>query len=154
MLGKSAEQIQRLLDAGKISETDLPDLVLHGLDPKIVDYWKEHYKLPNRLRKEDKMDTTQNLIDKLTNAISFKFKDDGTRPNLTISRLRNGYYCSVVRFPKGAPANKSKVVICKAEADSLDAALKGVTMAFLVFADPQPDPIQELVKLAETPKKA
>lgn len=150
-LGKEAACIQRLLDEGRMSEEDLPALIREGLDAKVVDYWKEHYKIT---WKEEKMDTTQNLIDKLTNAISFKFKDDGTRPNLTISRLRNGYYCSVVRFPKGAPANKSKVVICKAEADSLDAALKGVTMAFLVFADPQPDPIQELVKLAETPKKA
>ena len=96
------------------------------------------------------MDTTQNLIDKLTNAISFKFKEDGTRPNLTISKLRKGYYCSVVRFPA---AKKGKVVVCNAEAATLDEALKGVTVAFLVFADHQPDPIQELVKLAETPKK-
>jgi hypothetical protein len=99
------------------------------------------------------MDTTQNLIDKLTTAISFKFKDDATSPNLTISKLRKGYYCSVVRYAKG-PQAKNKVIVCKAEGDSLDAALKGVTLAFLVFADPQPDPIQELVKLAETPKKA
>jgi hypothetical protein len=149
-LGKQAEAIQRLMNEGKLSEDDLPALIGEGLDSKIVDYWREHYKMT---WKEDKMDTTQNLIDKLTSAISYKFKDDGTRPNLTISRLRKGYYCSVVRFPKGAKDTKNKIVVCKAEADSLDAALKGVTMAFLVFADHQPDPIQELVVLAETPKK-
>lgn len=150
-LGKEAEKIQSLINEGKLSEEDLPALVREGLDPVTVNYWKEHYKMP---QKEDKMDTTQNLIDKLTSAISYKFKDDGTRPNLTISRLRKGYYCSVVRFPKGSKDTKNKVVVCKAEADSLDAALKGVTMAFLVFADHRPDPIQELVALAETPKKA
>lgn len=95
------------------------------------------------------MDTTQKLIDTLTSAISFKFKEDGTRPNLTISKLRKGYYCSVVRYPV---AKKGKVVVCKAEAATLDDALKGVTVAFLVAADFQPDPIQQLAELAQTPK--
>lgn len=95
------------------------------------------------------MDTTQQLIDTLTNAISFKFKDDGTRPGLTISKLRKGYYCSVVRYPV---AKKGKVVVCKAEAATLDEALKGVTVAFLVVADHKPDPIQQLAELAQTPK--
>ena len=95
------------------------------------------------------MDTTEQLIDTLTNAISYKFKEDGTRPNLTISKLRKGYYCSVVRYPV---AKKGKVVVCKAEAATLDEALKGVTVAFLVFADHQPDPIQRLADLAQTPK--
>jgi hypothetical protein len=92
---------------------------------------------------------TQVLLDTLTNAISFKFKEDGTRPNLTISKLRKGYYCSVVRYPA---AKKGKVVVCKAEADTLDDALKGVTVAFLIAADHKPDPIQQLAELAQTPK--
>ena len=94
------------------------------------------------------MDNTQELINKLTNAISFKFKEDGTSPNLTISRLRHGYYCSVVRYPKGPPTLKNKVVVCKAEGSDLDSALKGVTTAFLKVANPQPDPVQELAALA------
>ena len=149
-LRKEAATIQRLIDDGKLDEVDLPLLIQEGLDHKVVDYWRENYRTT---RKEAKMDTTQNLIDKLTNAISFKFKDDATSPNLTISKLRKSYYCSVVRYTKG-PQAKNKVIVCKAEGDSLDAALKGVTLAFLVYADPQPDPIQELVKLTETPKKA
>lgn len=102
------------------------------------------------------IDNTQDLIDKLTNAISFKFKEDGTRPNLTISRLRHGYYCSVVRFPKGATGAKSKVVVCKAESDNLDAALKNIAECFLVIADPnymiKPDPIQQLASLTKAKK--
>ena len=94
------------------------------------------------------MDNTQELIDKLTNAISFKFKEDGTRPNLTISRLRKGYYCSVVRFPKG----KGKMVVCKAESNNLSVAIESVAMAFLSFADAKPDPIQELAALTATAK--
>jgi hypothetical protein len=98
------------------------------------------------------MDNTQVLIDKLTTAISFKFKDDATSPNLTISKLRKGYYCSVVRYPKGAPALKNKIVVCKAEADSLETAIINVIGAFLTFADHQPDPIQELAQLTATSK--
>ncbi len=96
------------------------------------------------------MDSTQKLIDTLTSAISFKFAEDATRPNLTISKLRKGYYCSVVRFPKSTPTQKGKIVVCKAEGSTLDIALRGVTTAFLTFADPQPDPIQQLQALAQT----
>lgn len=91
------------------------------------------------------MDNTQELIDKLTSAISFKFKNDGMMPNLTVSRLRHGYYCSVVRFPTG----EKKKVICKAESDNLADALKEVTTAFLIFADSKPDPIQELAAVSK-----
>jgi hypothetical protein len=92
------------------------------------------------------MDNTQELIDKLTSAISYKFKEDGMRPNLTVSRLRHGYYCSVVRFPAG----EKKQVVCKAESDNLADALKGVTAAFLVSVDSKPDPIQELAAMVMT----
>ena len=99
------------------------------------------------------MNTTQELIDKLTNAISFKFKEDATSPNLTISRLRHGYYCSVVRYTKGAASKGKvvvcKVVVCKAEADTLDNALKGVTVAFLKVAAPQANPLQQLAEAAK-----
>ena len=98
------------------------------------------------------MDNTQQLIDKLTNAISFKFKEDAVSPGLTISRLRRGYYCSVVRYPKGAATTKNKVVVCKSEAADLDSAIKAVAVAFLVAADHRPDPIQELAEFASTPQ--
>jgi len=108
-LDKEAETIQRLIDEGKLLESELPLLVREGLSQETVDHWKKY-----RLQKEDKMtsDVSQ-LIDKLTNAVSFKFKDDATSPNLTISKLRTGYYCSVVRYSKQGAAQK-KVVVCKA----------------------------------------
>jgi hypothetical protein len=92
-------------------------------------------------------DVTQ-LIDKLTNAVSFKYKEDATSPNLTISRLRNGhYYCSVVRYAKSGGTQK-KVVVCKSETANLEDSVKNVVNAFLKIAQPQPDPLQELDKLA------
>lgn len=88
------------------------------------------------------------LIDKLTSAVSFKFKEDGTSPNVTISKLRNGhYYCSVVRYAKSGGTQK-KVVVCKAETPSLEDSVKNVVAAFLKVAQPQPDPLVELDKLA------
>ncbi len=92
-------------------------------------------------------DVTQ-LIDKLTNAVSFKFKEDATSPNVTISKLRHGYYCSVVRYAKSGGTGQKKIVVCKAEAPNLEDAVKGVVGAFLKVAAPQPDPVQELDKLA------
>lgn len=88
------------------------------------------------------------LIDKLTNAVSFKFKEDATSPNLTISKLRNGqYYCSVVRYAKNGAVQK-KVVVCKSTTPNLEDSVKNVVNAFLKIAQPTPDPLQELDKLA------
>lgn len=95
------------------------------------------------------MNNVQELIDKLATAISFKFKEDATSPNLTISKLRHGYYCSVVRYTKGA-APKNKIVVCKAESDTLEGAVKGVVGEFLKVAKPQPDPLQELDSMAKS----
>jgi hypothetical protein len=98
------------------------------------------------------MTNVQELIDKLASAISFKFKEDGTSPNLTISKLRHGYYCSVVRYAKGTPAPKNKVVVCKFTGDTLESAVKGVVSEFLKVAKPEPDPVQELDSLSKSSK--
>lgn len=142
---KDARSLKALIDKGHVSEEDIPLLVNEGLSPETVAiYWKN---------KEDKMSNVQEVIDKLTNAISYKFKDDGTSPGLTISRLKQGqYYCSVVRYPSGAASKKNKVVVCKAEASTLEDAVKGVAVAFLVHADYKPNPIEALAELAGTPK--
>jgi hypothetical protein len=87
------------------------------------------------------------LIDKLTNAVSFKYAEDATSPNVTISKLRKGYYCSVVRYAKSGAVQK-KVVVCNAKADNLPDAVRNVVNAFLKIAQPQPDPLSELDKLA------
>lgn len=91
---------------------------------------------------------TLELIDKLADAVSFKFKEDATSPNVTISRLKNGhYYCSVVRFAKNGGVQK-KVVVCKAETTKLEDSVKSVVASFLKIAAPQPDPLQKLDRLA------
>ena len=141
---KDALILKGLVDRGAVAESDLPLLLSEGLGPKVVEIYWENKK------KENKMSDVQNVIDKLTNAISYKFKDDGTSPGLTISRLKQGnYYCSVVGYPTGGAASKkNKIVVCKAEAGTLDAAVKAVAQAFLVHADHKPNPIEELAELA------
>lgn len=141
---EDAQILKELVDKGAVAEIDIPLLVKEGLSPKAVEIYWENKK------KENKMSDVQTVIDKLTNAISFKFKEDGTSPGLTISRLKQGnYYCSVVRYPSGGAASKkNKVVVCKAEAGTLDAAVTAVAQAFLVHADHKPNPIEELAELA------
>jgi len=90
---------------------------------------------------------TETLIDKITNAISFKFKDDHTTPGLTISKLKNGYYCSVIRYT--GPIAQGKVVVCKARASNLDDALKAVAQEFLSQNNQPKDPVQELGDLVK-----
>ncbi len=85
---------------------------------------------------------TQVLLNKLTQAVSFQFKDDKTSPGVTVSALKKGFYASVVRYT-GAIA-KGKVVVCSARGDTLDAALEGCAKEFLVKVNSQPDPVQQL----------
>jgi len=81
-----------------------------------------------------------NVLDKLTNAVSFQFKQDGTKPNVTISKLKNGYYGSVVRY-----SGKDKKVVCKAESPTLAELIPNLAKAFLIVAAQSPrDPLQEL----------
>jgi hypothetical protein len=94
------------------------------------------------------MNTGTQLIDKLTNAISFKYKEDGTSPNLTISKLRHGYYCSVVRYTKNAKTKKNgKVVVVSAKGDTLELALNQIANNFLKTAPPERNPLQELADI-------
>lgn len=89
---------------------------------------------------------TQELIDKLTKAISFKYKTDKTAPGLTVAALKKGYYCSVVRY-EGA-FGVGKQVVCKAKADTLDGALAEVANQFLkTMPSKTVDPIDELTNL-------
>jgi hypothetical protein len=53
----------------------------------------------------------------------------------------------VVRYSKSG-ATQKKIVVCKATASSLEDAVKTVVTEFLKVAQPQPDPLQELDKLA------
>lgn len=85
---------------------------------------------------------TEVLLDKLAKAVSFKFKDDKTAPGVTISVLKKGYYCSVVRY-SGAFA-KGKEVICSAKANTMATAIEETAKLFLTKVLPVRDPLQEL----------
>jgi hypothetical protein len=91
---------------------------------------------------------TQVLINKLTKAISHAYKDDHTAPGLTISALKKGVYCSVVRYD-GA-FGKGKSVLCSVKADTLPQALKEITNKFLQLSNRPKDPVQELSELAQS----
>ena len=91
---------------------------------------------------------TQVLLDKLTKAVSFKYKEDKTAPGITISALKKGYYCSIVRY-SGAFA-KGKVVVYAMRGDSLDQALESLAKEFLSGSKVAPDPVQELDNLVRS----
>ena len=93
---------------------------------------------------------TDQLMDKLIKAVSFKFREDKTSPGITVSALKKGYYCSVVRYP-GAFARDKKVV-CNVKAATLPAALKELTTKFLCLSPAVKDPIEELKDLVSKPE--
>lgn len=87
---------------------------------------------------------TQLLINKLILAISYQYHEDKTSPNLTISALKKGYYCSIVRY--SGTFGSSKEVVCKSNRDTLDAAVQDVANQFINrFYFPK-DPLQELAE--------
>lgn len=88
---------------------------------------------------------TQQLINKLILAISYKYHEDKTSPNLTISALKKGYYCSIVRYSNNY--GTSKEVVCKANADTLEAAVQDVANQFINRFYYPKDPLQELAEL-------
>lgn len=88
---------------------------------------------------------TDQLVDKITKAISHKYKEDKTAPGLTIASLKKGFYCSVVRY--GGAFGRDKKVVCNAKANTLAEALKGVAVMFLTLNDTPKDPVQELSEL-------
>lgn len=91
------------------------------------------------------MISVEQLVDHLTKAISYKFRDDKTAPGLTVSALKKGYYCSIVRYD--GPFARDKKVLCKAKADTLSQALRAVADQFLNSDAAPKDPVQELNSL-------
>lgn len=86
--------------------------------------------------------SAEQLMDKLVNAISYKYKDDKTVPGLTIARLKKGYYCSVVRYC--GPFARDKEVVCNARGDDLTSALKKLATTFVQMSAVTKTPLQEL----------
>jgi len=94
------------------------------------------------------LDHVEIVIDKLTKAISYKYREDKTAPGLTISALKKGYYCSVIRYNGAFGAGKE--VVCKAKSNSLLDALENVSNQFLDLNSYPQDPIQELKQLVRS----
>lgn len=82
------------------------------------------------------------LINKITKALSYHYREDKTSPNITISFLKSGYYCSLVRY--GGPFSNHKEVICKSTKDTLYLALQDVANQFLNIVGGPKNPVQEL----------
>lgn len=91
--------------------------------------------------------TNDQLLDKLTNAVSYKFREDKTSPSVVVSRLKKGYYCSVVRY--GNAFAKDKKVVCNARGGDLQTTLKELASKFLVVAAEPKNPVQELDELVK-----
>lgn len=87
------------------------------------------------------MDTDQ-LLDKLTNAVTFKYKEDKTAPGVTVSKLKKGYYCSVVRYNQAFA--KGKQVVCTARGDNLPGTLLTLAQTFVSMNATPKDPVQLL----------
>jgi hypothetical protein len=94
------------------------------------------------------LDHVEVLISKLTKAISYKYREDKTAPGLTVSALKKGFYCSIVRYNGAFGAGKE--IVCKAKSDSLLSALENVSQQFLDLATYPQDPIQELNQLVRS----
>lgn len=93
------------------------------------------------------MSNTDQLIEKLTSAVSYKFREDKTAPSVVVSQLKKGYYCSVVRY--GGAFAKDKKVVCNARGADLPGTLKELANKFLVVAAEPKNPVQELGELVK-----
>lgn len=93
------------------------------------------------------MSATDTLMDKLTKAVSFKFREDKTAPGIVVSALKKGYYCSVVRYSQAFA--KGKQVVCNARGEDLRGTLKDLATKFVSLTDRPKDPVQELGDLVK-----
>ncbi len=74
----------------------------------------------------------ENMLNKLSAAVSFYFKDDAIRPGVVISTLRNNsVYASVVRYNNAWV--KGKKVVCNVTAPSLDGAISLLSKRFVEY---------------------
>jgi len=88
------------------------------------------------------------IIAKITKAITHAFKTDGTAPGLTVAWLSHNqsFYVSVVRWIEG-----EKVVACSAQNAELNTALFELAGKFLVAHPPVKSPVEELAEMVSQP---
>ena len=72
------------------------------------------------------------LLKKLSKAVSYTFRKDGTCPGVLVSTLKDGsIYASVVRYGSGDGFKNGKMVVCKSVASDVDLALSSLADQFL-----------------------
>jgi hypothetical protein len=72
--------------------------------------------------------TTDQLLTKLSNAVSYAYRHDGTSPSVVISTLKDrSIYASIVRYNNGA----TKKVVCKSKSNNLFTVLNNLSEEFL-----------------------
>lgn len=89
--------------------------------------------------------STDLLLDKLSKAVSYQYRDDKTAPSVVVSSLKKGYYCSVVRYTQAFA--KGKQVVCNARGEQLPVVLKELANKFLTVNAVKRDPVHELSDL-------
>lgn len=84
------------------------------------------------------------IITKITKAITHVFKSDGTAPGLTIAWLSHNqsFYVSVVRWIEG-----EKTVVYSAQNTELKTALYELAGKFLTEYPPVKSPVEELAEM-------
>lgn len=90
----------------------------------------------------------ENLLNKLSGAVSHYFKDDAIRPGVVISTLRdNSVYASIVRYNNAW--SRGKKVVCNVKSPTLDGAVALLSKRFVEYiAEEQTttDPVEILKK--------
>ena len=71
----------------------------------------------------------EDLMNKLTDAVAHQYRDDKTAAGVVISKIKSGYYCSVVRYSQSFA--KGKEVICRAKASTMLEAVRQVSEEFV-----------------------
>ncbi len=87
--------------------------------------------------------TVQELLEKLTQAISYEFEDDYIKPGITISFVLNEYYTSIVRWRD----HSNRSVVHSAKNADLLIALQSLSWLFIENYKPKMDPVQDLQNL-------
>ena len=85
------------------------------------------------------------LLKKLSKAVSYTFRKDGTCPGVLVSTLKDGsIYASVVRYGSGDGFKNGKMVVCKSVAPDIDTAISNLSDQFLDGFTVEPNPVEAL----------
>ena len=83
------------------------------------------------------------LLVKLSKAVSYAFRKDGTCPGVLVSTLKDGdIYVSIVRYGSQFPSGKK--IVCKFQASNLKTALLEVSNEFVNEIKLDNNPIDDL----------